>query len=716
MSPKDVPEKKGQSFSMYLLIFMIVLVVCIVGFLTANNYFYAKNTFEQESTYMQAQTEKNVEEAMRLTDTAANILDNSMNDRMLDGLTEVKNEYERAGSNASQMDLNSIKAKLGEGFDIYVIDESGVIVETTYAPELGQDFRQIPYFYKYLTTIRMSEGFFPDRVVHELLGSGQFRKYAYMPTADHRYVLELGLAGPSFDLMNAKLDDHKNIAGIISSDPYVEQYQVFNTMGRSVDDNSLPDDQVEGYLQQVIRSRQDLVVPDPGHSRTTHYLFIDLEDAEYGSDPSRIVEITYNTGLIQDALNRLLVFHVLFAIAAIALGCALAYLLSRRLTRPIAGIAEDANKIACGDLEHRIGTPQIREFIVLEQSINMMVDSLKGAIRNFKDGEMFQNEMIDQLPIAVFIKRADNGRYIYWNKTSEELFHMAATQVIGRTDRDLFPAEVVSTIEDEDRQVFAGRKGGQKQVVSRKYMHGRIIRTIIVPIFDSGGTSQYVLGISEDISPGNINLKMDLLFSITRHDILENLSVIVNQLERAQLKNNHFEMQQLFDKTIGSIETIRNQIAFMRSLQEVGLISPKWQSVSRTFYEMAGLLPENKLDIRADMENIEIFADPLLPRVFYNLLENSLKRGGTRLSKIRLSAEMDGDTLRLVYQDDSNGVPAKEKERIFEPLYDTGTSHGLFLIREILSFTGITITETGEPGMGERFEILVPPGRFRFIR
>ena len=156
MSPKEVPEKKGQSFSMYLLVFMVVLVVFIVGFLTANYYFYAKNTFDQESAYMQVQTERNVEEAMRLTDTAANILDNSMNDRMLAGLNEVNNEYERVGRDPARMDLDSIKTKLGEGFDIYVINESGVIVETTYAPELGQDFRQVPYFYKYLTTIRLS--------------------------------------------------------------------------------------------------------------------------------------------------------------------------------------------------------------------------------------------------------------------------------------------------------------------------------------------------------------------------------------------------------------------------------------------------------------------------------------------------------------------------------------------------------------------------------
>jgi len=38
----------------------------------------------------------------------------------------------------------------------------------------------------------------------------------------------------------------------------------------------------------------------------------------------------------------------------------------------------------------------------------------------------------------------------------------------------------------------------------------------------------------------------------------------------------------------------------------------------------------------------------------------------------------------------------------------------LFLSQEILSITGITITETGEPGKGARFEITVPKGAYRF--
>ncbi len=81
------PRRMNRSFSFYLLLFMVVLVICIVGLLTVNAYLYTKDTFDRESRNLGIQTEKNVEEAIRLTDAATTILDNSMNDRMQEGLS-----------------------------------------------------------------------------------------------------------------------------------------------------------------------------------------------------------------------------------------------------------------------------------------------------------------------------------------------------------------------------------------------------------------------------------------------------------------------------------------------------------------------------------------------------------------------------------------------------------------------------------------------------
>jgi len=68
----------------------------------------------------------------------------------------------------------------------------------------------------------------------------------------------------------------------------------------------------------------------------------------------------------------------------------------------------------------------------------------------------------------------------------------------------------------------------------------------------------------------------------------------------------------------------------------------------------------------------------------------------------------------IVCEDDGVGVPAEEKELIFERGFGKNTGLGLALSREILSITGITITENGEPGRGARFELKVPKGAYRF--
>jgi signal transduction histidine kinase len=187
----------------------------------------------------------------------------------------------------------------------------------------------------------------------------------------------------------------------------------------------------------------------------------------------------------------------------------------------------------------------------------------------------------------------------------------------------------------------------------------------------------------------------------------------MNALERAQLKTTEDAMQAFFDNTIGSVESIRNQIGFIRDLQGRGIVLPKWQNASQSFENATTMLPAHHIDIRAEIDDVELYADPLLPRVFYKILENSLRHGGRQLTEIRLSAHFSGDLLHLIYHDNGCGIPVDQKEKIFEFRQGSGTGMGLFLVREILGFTAITITETGDPGKGVRFEIIVPKDKFR---
>ena len=107
-----------------------------------------------------------------------------------------------------------------------------------------------------------------------------------------------------------------------------------------------------------------------------------------------------------------------------------------------------------------------------------------------------------------------------------------------------------------------------------------------------------------------------------------------------------------------------------------------------------------------------IFADPMFDRVIYNLIENSLRHGGD-VSRITYEVRFDDSVAILTYSDDGSGVPEADKEKIFARGYGKNTGLGLFIIREILSITGLSIRECGIPGKGVRFEIRVPAGRFR---
>jgi PAS domain S-box-containing protein len=203
-----------------------------------------------------------------------------------------------------------------------------------------------------------------------------------------------------------------------------------------------------------------------------------------------------------------------------------------------------------------------------------------------------------------------------------------------------------------------------------------------------------------------------LLNSITRHDILNGLTNL--QLSLELIKNEplnekllHYVEQQ--EKTIAQIQ---HQINFTRYYQNIGVRPPKWKDIGERFSAAAASLPLGDVTIVAEVKNTEVFSDDLIERVFANLIENTLEHG-MKATTIRFFSQVQGRDLVLVYEDDGVGIPQEEKELAFEHTRQGRISYGLFFSREVLAITGLSVRETGKPGKGVRFEILVPEGLFR---
>jgi PAS domain S-box-containing protein len=209
------------------------------------------------------------------------------------------------------------------------------------------------------------------------------------------------------------------------------------------------------------------------------------------------------------------------------------------------------------------------------------------------------------------------------------------------------------------------------------------------------------------------NRKLNTLSSITRHDILNQITAIVMYLSLAEEEITDPEVKQHLSKIEQITQLIQKQIRFTRNYQYIGTRSPQWQNMDTTVNGAIKDLDLGTVRIEKDLGDLEVYADFLLEKVFYNLIENSL-RHGEKVTVCRLSYRKEGDHLVIVYEDDGVGIPAGAKEKIFRREYYRNTGYGMFLTKEILSSTGITIQENGEPGKGARFEIGIPKDAFRF--
>ena len=236
---------------------------------------------------------------------------------------------------------------------------------------------------------------------------------------------------------------------------------------------------------------------------------------------------------------------------------------------------------------------------------------------------------------------------------------------------------------------------------------------IILVLFSTGAIIIDIHRARVEILIERANGKLNVLNTIIRHDIFNTLTALIGYEEMAAETATMPEVQERLRTISALTEKIRQQISFTRDFQDLGLSMPQWQNVGEIIAKETSVSDSPGITITLDFAGLEVFADPLLGRVFHHLLDNAI-RHGERVTAIKGFFQRSGSALILVIEDDGIGIPGNEKEAIFKRRYYKNTGLGLFLAQEILSMTNLSIRETGTPGNGARFEIAVPKGSYRF--
>jgi len=207
------------------------------------------------------------------------------------------------------------------------------------------------------------------------------------------------------------------------------------------------------------------------------------------------------------------------------------------------------------------------------------------------------------------------------------------------------------------------------------------------------------------------NRKLNHLSEITRRDIRNQLTVLKGYLKLCRDHPPEPQHAMYLTKLRETVSTIGITIKFTKLYQNLGVVAPDWQNIHEVFIRACTHADLKRIRIHSSTQGLSIYADPLLERVFYNLIENSVQHGN-RVREIRIGYFKTPEDLLLTIEDDGIGVPDYDKERIFSRGFGRNTGLGLFLAREILSTTGITLTETGTYQQCTRFEISVPKGSY----
>ncbi|MFA7562376.1 MAG: HAMP domain-containing sensor histidine kinase [Methanoculleus sp.] len=379
-----------RRFGARLLLIMLLITLPVIGLILVADCRQVEDALTAGDEFLRDQTEVSVVQSVHLVDAGLKLFDRTLDSRMEGKFNPVLAEYERAGRDAGAMDLSRVREGLGEGMEIYIINESGIIEYTTYPPDLGLDFREVPYYLDRITEIRLGDAFAADRIMTESAG-GLLRKYAYMPSPDHRYLFELGLICNATEADRYAPDYRILKENLMQLSPALKEIRIYDRYGRIINvtesEGPVVSAAVNPAVIEIVEMGESRTFLDEAAGTTTRYIYIDLTDPANPSDMSRVVELTYTAAPLTARVAETCLSHAVTVLLVGLAACCIAIPVSRRITRPMRDLVDDVDRIAGGDLDHRIRVSTGTEFAHLSESIGVMVASLKGNIQRLRESE-----------------------------------------------------------------------------------------------------------------------------------------------------------------------------------------------------------------------------------------------------------------------------------------------------------------------------------------
>jgi len=373
------------------------------------------------------------------------------------------------------------------------------------------------------------------------------------------------------------------------------------------------------------------------------------------------------------------------------------------------------------------------------------ISQRKQAEEKVKELDILKKSIIDNLPNTLFVKDANDLRYIEWNKAAEELTGLLKEEAIGKNDFDFWPEEQAQLFIDKDNEVIQGKKlfDIPQESITTKFKGTRTVHTKKIPIFNDEGNAKYLLGISEDITDKirteemlRHSQKMEAVGQMSggiAHDFNNQLGVILGYTELLL-------EQRLSENQIKWLKAVRTAADRCAELTQQLLMFSRKSAADKKIINVNTLFSEMEVMIKRSLTpEIDVkyyFADRLWPidvnpgackDVMLNLILNArdaMPDGGSltietsnsvisEKSAEKLPNLSPGEYVQIMISDSGQGMSKSVYERIFEPFFTTkdvgkGTGLGLSMVYGFVHRYGGDILLETSPGEGTTFRIYIP--------
>jgi serine phosphatase RsbU (regulator of sigma subunit) len=378
-----------QSIRSRILTFFLPLVMVVVMVLSLLNYLELDSIFTTNYKEVKEQLEHNIVNQIHLIDASYRMLEQVLELQIAKEAPIFLEAYKKSAGNPKNIDLaNTLKNMEGIS-QLYVIDSTTSVIHTTVAPVLGLNFRNYAgnKIGDKIDAIRLGNSIKFERIRINVFG-GALGMWGYIPTPDHKYVLELGYENTALASIVKDLDWLKAVEALRKDSPLVKSIRMFDTFGEqfvsSQNDAHKPTEESKKIVAMMLKEQrveQELLGND------VTYLFIDLDKIKNGiTDSGKIVEIVYDTQAIKAELRKSALVNIAIIVFSILITIILIYFISRFITRPIENLQKTAEGIARSENYDQVIPVLTKDEVgKLAESFGVMMKKIKHSYGILED-------------------------------------------------------------------------------------------------------------------------------------------------------------------------------------------------------------------------------------------------------------------------------------------------------------------------------------------